>query len=61
MNRMIRGAAGLAGPLALVVGLLAVTAPPAAASAPVNQSYALNAVEFDQVQRVVNIIFEQDG
>jgi hypothetical protein len=43
MNRMIRGAAGLAGPLALVAGLLAATAPSAAASAPVNQSYALNA------------------
>jgi hypothetical protein len=24
-------------------------------------TYALNAVEFDQVQRVVNIIFDQDG
>jgi hypothetical protein len=42
MNWMIRSAAGLSGPLALVAGLLAASAP-AAASAPVNQSYALNA------------------
>ena len=52
MNRMIRGAAGLAGPLALVAGLLAATAPPAAASAPVNQSYALNAVGHFSAQMV---------
>jgi hypothetical protein len=52
MNRMIRGAAGLAGPLALVTGLLAATAPPAAASAPVNQSYALNAVGHFSAQMV---------
>ena len=52
MNRMIRGAAGLAGPLALVAGLLAMTAPPAAASAPVNQSYALNAVGHFSAQTV---------
>jgi hypothetical protein len=52
MNRMIRGAAGLAGPLALVAGLLAATAPPAAASAPVNQSYALNAVGHFSAQTV---------
>jgi hypothetical protein len=43
MNRMIRGAAGLPGPLALVAGLLTATAAPTAASTPVNQSYALNA------------------
>ena len=58
MNRMIRGAAGLAGPLALVSGVLAVagvlvaTAPPAAASAPVNESYALNAVGHFSAQMV---------
>ena len=52
MIRMIRGAAGLAGPLALVAGLLAATAPPAAASAPVNQSYALNAVGHFSAQTV---------
>ena len=52
MNRMIRGAAGLAGPLALVAGLLAATAPPAAASTPVNQSYALNAVGHFSAQTV---------
>ncbi len=52
MNRMIRGAAGLAGPLALVAGLLAATAPSAAASAPVNQSYALNAVGHFSAQTV---------
>ena len=52
MNRMIRGAAGLAGPLALVAGLLAATAPPAVASAPVNQSYALNAVGHVSAQTV---------
>jgi hypothetical protein len=56
MNRMIRGAAGLAGPLAvvamLVAGLLAAIAPPAAASAPVNQSYALNAVGHFSAQMV---------
>ena len=52
MNRMIRGAAGLAGPLALVSGVLAATAPPAAASAPVNESYALNAVGHFSAQMV---------
>jgi hypothetical protein len=52
MNRVIRGAAGLAGSLALVGGLLAVTAPSAAASAPVNQSYALNAVGHFSAQTV---------
>lgn len=52
MNRMIRGAAGLAGPLALVGGLLTATAAPAAASAPVNQSYALNAVGHFSAQMV---------
>ena len=52
MNRMIRGAAGLAGPLALVAGLLAATAPSAAASTPVNQSYALNAVGHFSAQTV---------
>ena len=52
MNRMIRGAAGLAGPLALVAGLVAATAPPAAASTPVNQSYALNAVGHVSAQTV---------
>jgi hypothetical protein len=52
MNRMIRGAAGLAGPLALVAGLLGATALPAAASAPVNQSYALNAVGHFSAQTV---------
>src|SRR6266545_4424084 len=56
MNRMIRGAAGRAGPLAvvsmLVAGLLAAAAPPAAASAPVNQSYALNAVGHFSAQMV---------
>ena len=56
MNRMIRGAAGRAGPLAvaavLVAGLLAATAPPAAASAPVNESYALNAVGHFSAQMV---------
>jgi hypothetical protein len=52
MNRMIRGAAGLAGPLALVSGVLAATAPPAAASPPVNESYALNAVGHFSAQMV---------
>ena len=52
MNRMIRGAAGLAGPLALVSGVLAATAPPAAASSPVNESYALNAVGHFSAQMV---------
>jgi hypothetical protein len=52
MNRMIRGAAGLAGSLALAGGLLAATAPSAAASAPVNQSYALNAVGHVSAQTV---------
>lgn len=52
MNRMIRGAAGLAGSLAFVAGLLAATAPPAAASTPVNQSYALNAVGHFSAQTV---------
>ena len=52
MNRMIRGAAGLAGSLALVAGLLAATAPSAAADAPVNQSYALNAVGHVSAQTV---------
>jgi hypothetical protein len=52
MNRMIRGAAGLAGSLALAGGLLAATAPAAAASAPVNQSYALNAVGHFSAQTV---------
>jgi hypothetical protein len=51
MNRMIRGAAGLSGPLALVAGLLA-AAPPAAASTPDNQSYALNAVGHFSAQMV---------
>ena len=52
MNRMIRGAAGMAGSLALVGGLLASTASSAAASAPVNQSYALNAVGHFSAQTV---------
>ena len=59
MNRVIRGAARLAGPLALAAGVLAlaagmvaVTAPPAAASAPVNQSYALNAVGHFSAQMI---------
>jgi hypothetical protein len=52
MNRMIRGAAGLAGSLALVVGVLGATAPSAAASTPVNQSYALNAVGHFSAQTV---------
>jgi hypothetical protein len=52
MNRMIRGAGGLAGSLALMAGVLAATAPPAAASAPVNQSYALNAVGHFSAQTV---------
>jgi hypothetical protein len=52
MNRMIRGAARLSGPLALAAALLAATAPPAAASAPVNQSYALNAVGHFSAQMV---------
>ena len=47
MNRMIRGAAGLAGSLALVAGMAA-----AAASTPVNQSYALNAVGHISAQTV---------
>lgn len=51
MNRMIRGAAGLSGPLAAV--LLAATAPSAAAaSTPVNQSYALNAVGHFSAQMI---------
>jgi hypothetical protein len=52
MNRMIRGAAGLSGPLVLAAALLAATAPPAAASAPVNQSYALNAVGHFSAQMI---------
>lgn len=52
MNRMIRGAAGLAGPLALLAGLLVATAPSVAASAPVNESYALNAVGHFSAQMV---------
>ena len=53
MNRMIRGAAGLSGPLALAAALLAATAPPAAAaSTPVNQSYALNAVGHFSAQMI---------
>lgn len=52
MNRMIRGAAGLAGPLALVAALLAATAAPAAATAPVNESYAVNAVGHFDAQMV---------
>ena len=56
VNRMIRGAARLAGPLALVTGLLAGllagTALPAAASAPDNQSYALNAVGHFSAQMI---------
>ena len=52
MNRMIRGVAGLAGSLAFVAGLLAATAPSAAADAPVNQSYALNAVGHVSAQTV---------
>ena len=52
MNRMIRGAAGLSGPLALAIALMAATAPPAAASAPVNQSYALNAVGHFSAQMI---------
>jgi hypothetical protein len=57
MNRMIRGAAGMAGSLALVGGLLAATAPSAAASAPVNQSYALNAVGHFSAQTVGQAIY----
>ncbi|MDX6337036.1 MAG: hypothetical protein QOG05_4376 [Streptosporangiaceae bacterium] len=56
MNRMIRGAAGLSGPLALVAGLLA-TAAPAAASTPVNQSYALNAVGHFSAQMAGQAIY----
>ena len=56
MTRMIHGAAGRSGPLAVVAmlmaGLLAATAPPAAASTPVNQSYALNAVGHFSAQMV---------
>ena len=56
MNRIIRGPARLAGPLALVAGLvpgmLAAAALPAAASAPVNQSYALNAVGHFSAQMI---------
>jgi hypothetical protein len=52
MNRMIRGAAGLSGPLVLAAALVAATAPPAAASAPVNQSYALNAVGHFSAQTI---------
>ncbi len=52
MNRMIRGAARLSGPLALAAGLLAATAAPAAASTPVNQSYALNAAGHFTAQMV---------
>jgi hypothetical protein len=52
MNRMIRGAAGLAGSLALVAGLISATASSAAASGPVNQSYALNAVGHFSAQTV---------
>ena len=52
MNRVIRGAAGVAGGLALAVGLLAANAAPAAASTPDNQSYALNAVGHFSAQMV---------
>jgi len=58
MNRMIRGAARLAGPLALVAALLVAGAGlvavvgPAAAAAPVNESYALNAVGHFSAQMV---------
>ncbi|MGH3287586.1 MAG: choice-of-anchor P family protein [Streptosporangiaceae bacterium] len=52
MNRMIGGAAVLAGPLGLAAVLLVLSAPPAAASAPVNQSYALNAVGHLSAQTV---------
>src|SRR5580704_7657745 len=52
VNRMIRGAAGLTGPLALAAALMAAAAPPAAASAPVNQSYALNAVGHFSAQTI---------
>ena len=52
MNRMLSGAAVLAGPLVLTAVLLTVGAPPAAASAPVNQSYALNAVGHFNAQMV---------
>src|SRR3984957_19471126 len=52
MNRMIRGAAGLSGPLALAAALIAATAPPAAARAPGNQSYALNAVGHFSAQTI---------
>lgn len=53
MNRMLGGAAALAGPLALTAVLLTASATPAAAaSAPVNQSYALNAVGHLNAQMV---------
>jgi hypothetical protein len=52
MNRMISGAAALAGPLALAAVLLTAGAAPAAASTPVNQSYALNAVGHLSAQTV---------
>ena len=52
MNRMSRGTGGLAGSLALMVGVLGATAPSAAASTPVNQSYALNAVGHFSAQTV---------
>jgi hypothetical protein len=52
MNRMIRVTAGLAGPLALLAGILTAGATPAAASAPVNESFALNAVGHFSAQMV---------
>ena len=52
MNRMIRGAAGLAAGLVLVAGGLAASASSAAASTPDNQSYALNAVGHFSAQTV---------
>lgn len=56
MKRMIGGAAGRSGPLALLAGLL-VAAPAAAASPPVNQSYALNAVGHFSAQTVGQAIY----
>ena len=52
MNRMIRGAAGLSGPLTLAAALMTVTVSAAAASTPVNQSYALNAVGHFSAQTI---------